>query len=98
MNRVGIVGGGISGLSAAYFLGQAGIPCRLFEKRSRLGGTIRTETVQECLVEAGPDSWLADKSSAPMTRSDEPMSSGRGGPSRCQRACDCWHPPSHGRP
>lgn len=61
MNRVGIVGGGISGLSAAYFLGQAGIPCRLFEKRSRLGGTIRTETVQECLVEAGPDSWLAEK-------------------------------------
>ena len=61
MNRIAIVGGGISGLSAAYFLGRRGIPCRLFERRSRLGGTILTETVQGCLVEAGPDSWLAEK-------------------------------------
>ena len=62
MNRVAIVGGGISGLSAAYYLGREGIPCRLFEKRPRLGGTILTETLQGCLVEAGPDSWLAEKS------------------------------------
>ena len=61
MNRVAIVGGGISGLACAYFLGRRGVRCRLYEKRSRLGGTIRTERLQGCLVEAGPDSWLADK-------------------------------------
>ena len=61
MNPVAIVGGGISGLACAYFLGRRGVRCRLYEKRSRLGGTIRTERLQGCLVEAGPDSWLADK-------------------------------------
>lgn len=61
MNPVAIVGGGISGLSAAYYLGRAGVPCRLYEERPRLGGAIRTETLGGCLVEAGPDSWLAEK-------------------------------------
>jgi oxygen-dependent protoporphyrinogen oxidase len=61
MKPVAIVGGGISGLSAAYYLARKGIPCRLFEQRSRLGGTIRTKSLRGCLVEAGPDSWLADK-------------------------------------
>ena len=61
MKRVAIVGGGISGLAAAYYLGRSGIRCTLFERRSRLGGLIRTEVVDGCLVEAGPDSWLAEK-------------------------------------
>ena len=61
MKRVAIVGGGISGLAAAHFLGRPGISCRLFEAQPRLGGTIRTVRLHECLVEAGPDSWLAEK-------------------------------------
>ena len=61
MKRVAIVGGGISGLSAAYFLGRRGIPCQIFERRDRLGGIILTETLQGSVLEAGPDSWLADK-------------------------------------
>ncbi len=61
MRPVTIIGGGISGLSAAYFLGCRGIPCRLFEQERRLGGLIRTERVGGCTVEAGPDSWLAEK-------------------------------------
>ena len=61
MTRVAIVGGGISGLSAAYFLGREGIPSILFERRERLGGVVRTERLGGCLVEAGPDSWLAEK-------------------------------------
>lgn len=35
-----IVGGGLSGLSAAYLLHRAGIPFRLLEARERLGGRI----------------------------------------------------------
>jgi len=61
---VAIIGGGISGLSAAYYLGQTGIPSTLIEARSRLGGVIRTETAEGCIVEGGPDSFLSVKSAA----------------------------------
>ena len=61
MAQVVIVGGGISGLSAAYYLSQQGHQCTLIEKQARLGGVIRTQRVNGCLVEAGPDSFLAQK-------------------------------------
>lgn len=64
--RVAIVGGGISGLSAAFALEQrrtAGenLSYVLFESSSRLGGVLRTENVDGCIVEAGPDSFLTEK-------------------------------------
>jgi protoporphyrinogen/coproporphyrinogen III oxidase len=61
MPTVAIVGGGISGLSTAYYLSKAGIPSTLLEARPRLGGVIRTERIQECVVEGGPDSFLSAK-------------------------------------
>lgn len=61
MRRVAIVGGGVSGLATAYYLSCKGIPCRLFERQPRLGGLIVTDHAHGCLVEAGPDSWLAEK-------------------------------------
>jgi oxygen-dependent protoporphyrinogen oxidase len=64
MPKVLIVGGGISGLSAAYYLNQAGIRPTLIEKASHLGGVIRTSTQQGCVIEAGPDSFLAAKPEA----------------------------------
>jgi oxygen-dependent protoporphyrinogen oxidase len=62
--RVLIIGGGISGLSAAYYLNRAGIRATLIEKAAQLGGVIRTTTQQGCLLEAGPDSFLAAKPAA----------------------------------
>jgi oxygen-dependent protoporphyrinogen oxidase len=59
-----IIGGGISGLSAAYYLAKAGIPATLIEKRNRLGGVIQTERVQGCTLESGPDSYLGVKPAA----------------------------------
>lgn len=65
-----IIGGGITGLSAAYFLNcaaqQAGTPLRiaLIERSPRPGGKIRTDYVQHdgtFLVEGGPDSFIAQK-------------------------------------
>jgi protoporphyrinogen/coproporphyrinogen III oxidase len=56
-----IAGGGIAGLSAAYQLAKAGVPSTIVEPRARLGGVIRTEHVQGCVIEAGPDSFLAAK-------------------------------------
>ncbi len=61
MKPVAIIGGGISGLSAAYYLSREGIPSTLIEAEERLGGVIRTDRVNGCLVETGPDSWLARK-------------------------------------
>ena len=69
MFRIAIIGGGISGLSAAFRLEQArreGADLRytLFESSERLGGVMRTERAEGCLIEAGPDSFLSEKQSA----------------------------------
>ncbi|HJB52828.1 MAG TPA: putative selenate reductase subunit YgfK [Candidatus Oscillibacter pullicola] len=39
--KVAVIGGGPTGMSAAYFVGRAGIPVTLFEKTDRLGGVVR---------------------------------------------------------
>jgi oxygen-dependent protoporphyrinogen oxidase len=59
-----IVGGGISGLSAAYELDRRGVPFTLLEASPRLGGLIRTEHVDGFIIEAGPESVLAQKPAA----------------------------------
>lgn len=59
--KVIIVGGGISGLATAYFLAKARIRSVIIEKSNRLGGLIKTDVVQGCRLEAGPDSYLAAK-------------------------------------
>jgi oxygen-dependent protoporphyrinogen oxidase len=67
MKRIAIIGGGISGLSAAVALerarsGGAEVEYRIFESAGHLGGVLVTERVAGCLVEAGPDSFLTEKS------------------------------------
>ncbi len=64
MRRAVIIGGGISGLSTAYYLAKAGIPSTLIERERRLGGVILTEHVEGCLLEAGPDSFVTFKPAA----------------------------------
>ena len=66
MRRIAIVGGGISGLAAAFALEQernrgAQISYVIFESTDRFGGVLRSERVNGCLVEAGPDSFLTEK-------------------------------------
>lgn len=63
-NRIIVIGGGISGLSAAYYLNRSGIRPTLIEKSERLGGVIRTEHIEGCTLEGGPDSFLAIKPAA----------------------------------
>jgi oxygen-dependent protoporphyrinogen oxidase len=58
---VAIVGGGIAGLSASHALQKLGVPHRLLEASDRLGGVVRTETVNGFTLEAGPDAILAQK-------------------------------------
>lgn len=63
MTRAGItiIGGGISGLSAAWALHKRQVPYLLLEAGPSLGGVIRTETRDGFLLEGGPDSILAQK-------------------------------------
>jgi oxygen-dependent protoporphyrinogen oxidase len=61
---VAIVGGGISGLSAARELCGLGLKVRLFEREDRCGGVIQTHRVGDCIVDTGPDTLLAHKPAA----------------------------------
>jgi len=58
--HVGIIGGGISGLSAAFALRQKGFEVTLYEKRARPGGVIRTVEEDGWLVELGPNTLLVN--------------------------------------
>ncbi|HEY3768380.1 MAG TPA: protoporphyrinogen oxidase [Candidatus Angelobacter sp.] len=69
MKRIAIIGGGIAGLSAAFYLekarrGGADIQWTLFEKSSRLGGVLETEQRDGFVLEAGADSFLTAKPDA----------------------------------
>src|SRR3954468_21503674 len=59
-----IVGGGITGLAAAFELSRRGTAFLLFESSPHLGGLIRTEHVDGYTVDAGPDSLLVQKPAA----------------------------------
>lgn len=67
--RIGIVGGGIAGLAAAYELararsGGADVEYTLFEGRPQLGGSLASEIVNGAVLERGPDSFLSEKPAA----------------------------------
>jgi oxygen-dependent protoporphyrinogen oxidase len=67
MTRIAIIGGGISGLSAAFALEEKRrassleLEYTLYESSSRLGGVLRTEKIDGSVVEAGPDSFITEK-------------------------------------
>ena len=70
IRRVVIIGGGISGLAAAYQLTK---PCAagtqtpevlLLEASARVGGTIHTHRRDDFLLEGGPDSFISEKPEA----------------------------------
>ncbi|MFB4163757.1 protoporphyrinogen oxidase [Alteribacillus sp. JSM 102045] len=68
--KVAIVGGGITGMTAAYYLQKEimsqniDIEYHLFESSDQLGGKIRTDYYNGFVIEQGPDSFLARKESA----------------------------------
>jgi oxygen-dependent protoporphyrinogen oxidase len=55
---IAVIGGGITGLAAAYRLTRLGHRVRLFEASPRVGGVIRSErTPDGWLIESGPNSF-----------------------------------------
>lgn len=62
MRRIAIVGGGVSGVAAAYQLAQEdSIKFTLFEASARLGGIVETVRRDGFIIECGPDSWVTEK-------------------------------------
>ncbi|CAN5229613.1 protoporphyrinogen oxidase [soil metagenome] len=67
MIKVVIVGGGISGLTCAFKLSQSEQFARgllhitVLESKSRWGGIIETALVDDCILDAGPDSFITNK-------------------------------------
>ena len=65
--KVIVVGGGVGGMSAAWEVlteaERSGVPVTVtvLEERPRVGGSIVTEQVGECLVEGGPDCFVSEK-------------------------------------
>ena len=57
--KIAVIGGGISGLSCAYYLSRAGHDAIVFDPNP--GGPIGSVTVEGCILETGPESWLAMK-------------------------------------
>ena len=59
-----VIGAGISGLSAAYYLAKTGAPSIVFDPRPRPGGVIETARIDGYTIDGGPDSFLAAKPEA----------------------------------
>jgi len=64
VHDVVVIGGGVSGLSAAYELVKCGRSVRLLEASVRPGGVITTERVDEWVIDGGPDALLVQKPAA----------------------------------
>lgn len=56
--HVVVIGGGISGLTAAFWLKQSGVPVTVLERDAMPGGTMRTMQDGGWMVETGPNSAL----------------------------------------
>lgn len=53
MAKTIIIGGGVAGLTAAYYLQEARIPFLLLEGSDRIGGRVKTDLVQGCKLDRG---------------------------------------------
>ena len=59
-----VIGGGITGLAAAFELQRRGVTVQLVEAAPRVGGVVRTERTDGWVIDAGPDALLAHKPAA----------------------------------
>lgn len=68
--RIAVIGGGISGLAAAYRCRELArergreIEITVFERTARVGGCIATRYDEGCVLEMGPDSLITEKPAA----------------------------------
>src|SRR5215831_2152633 len=58
MKSVAIIGAGITGLTAAFYLKRRGIPVAVYEGSGRVGGVIQSQRREGYLAEFGPNTLL----------------------------------------
>jgi oxygen-dependent protoporphyrinogen oxidase len=69
-HKIAVIGGGITGLAAAYHLRELAaahefpLEVTLLETGNRLGGALETIRHEDCILETGADSFLAEKPAA----------------------------------
>lgn len=59
-----VIGGGVSGLAAAYELQRRGVAVRVIDASARPGGVVHTDRFDGWVVDGGPDSMLVQKPAA----------------------------------
>lgn len=69
--RIVVLGGGISGLSLAWFLSQKGHEVLLLEKEERVGGLMGRAAMEEFFFERGPRMFSEGRSKALLALIDE---------------------------
>lgn len=79
LSKVLILGAGISGLSAGYYLKKKGIPFQIVEKSTELGGKIQSRWRDGFLMDGGPSSYILNSDMAAILEdldfSDQVLSS-----------------------
>src|SRR5216110_3920059 len=58
VKTVAIIGGGITGLTAAFYLKRKGVPVTVYESSGRVGGVIQSLRKDGYIAEFGPNTIL----------------------------------------
>lgn len=95
MNSVAIIGGGITGLTAAFYLQRKGFPVTLYEASNRVGGVIQSVRQDGYLAEFGPNTILETSPKIPQLVRDAGLESRRLDPSP---TADARYVVRYGRP
>src|SRR5881397_3333223 len=77
---VAIIGAGITGLTAAFYLQRRGTPVTVYEASSRVGGVIQSLRRDGYLVEFGPNTILETSPKMTQLVRDARLESRRLGP------------------
>ncbi len=59
--KAAVIGGGLTGLTTAFYLKKAGINAHIYEKSDRVGGVIHTYNKSGFTFEAGPNSGVLSR-------------------------------------
>jgi oxygen-dependent protoporphyrinogen oxidase len=77
MTQVAIVGAGISGLTAAFYLQQRGVSAVVYEASDRTGGMIQSSCHGGYLTEYGPNTIMTNSVAVPALIRDLGLESRR---------------------